>query len=207
MAKPITVPAIKVNQWLTDWDKVKFDSKNRNKPQPYFYVFSIKASILKRLSKVYPRRADQKRHVEIGIQRKHDPERSEQIRNFVFGGFPWSDLSEQKQKSDEFSDLKMPGWLPTAIIANILAPNSQRGTQQIEKNHLIQVKESDMVTQLILPAEVNDKDWDPIVPPLEIIDGQHRLWAFSKDEHLKGDFEFPVVAFYDLDISWQGYLF
>ncbi len=42
--------------------------------------------------------------------------------------------------------------------------------------------------------------------PLEVIDGQHCLWAF--DEYDPGDdFELPVVAFYGLDRSWQAYLF
>jgi len=46
--------------------------------------------------------------------------------------------------------------------------------------------------------------------PLEVIDGQHRLWAFDEavaDGILPGDFELPVVAFHGLDIGWQAYLF
>ena len=43
--------------------------------------------------------------------------------------------------------------------------------------------------------------------PLEIIDGQHRLLAFDKDELENESFELPVVLFVDLDISWQAYLF
>ncbi|HZY78645.1 MAG TPA: DGQHR domain-containing protein [Cyclobacteriaceae bacterium] len=200
------IAAIKVNQWLKDWDDVQFDSKKRRKPEPHFYMFSIKASLLKRLSKVYPRRANEKRDVEVGIQRKHDPERSEKIRQYVFGGFPWSELSTSKQSSDEFSDLKMPGWLPTAIIANILSPNTRRGNKTINSGHVIRIKDG-AICELIIPDAAEGSSWDPDVPPLEIIDGQHRLWAFLRDEKLKGDFELPVVAFYDLDISWQAYLF
>ena len=44
----------------------------------------------------------------------------------------------------------------------------------------------------------------PLWRPLEIIDGQHRLWAFD-DVHL--EYELPVVAFVGLDLSWQAYLF
>ena len=44
-------------------------------------------------------------------------------------------------------------------------------------------------------------------PPIEIIDGQHRLFAFDDDEEPDGDFDVPVVLFLDLDISWQAYLF
>jgi hypothetical protein len=39
-----------------------------------------------------------------------------------------------------------------------------------------------------------------------VIDGQHRLWAFSDRRFAKG-FSLPVVAFVGLDISWQAYLF
>jgi transposase-like protein len=40
--------------------------------------------------------------------------------------------------------------------------------------------------------------------PIEVIDGQHRLWAF---DDTAVDFDLPVVAFYGLDRSWQAYLF
>ena len=176
--------------------------------QSHFSIFfSINAATLKRLSKVYPRKADDKRDSDVGVQRKHDPDRSEKIRQFVFGGFPWSDLSDAKRKSNEFSDLKMPGWLPTAIIANILAPNTQRGGQKIKAEDTITVKDDKSGAKIVLPSKYGDKKWIPQVPPIEIIDGQHRLWAFEKDEELDGDFELPVVAFFDLDVSWQAYLF
>ena len=42
--------------------------------------------------------------------------------------------------------------------------------------------------------------------PIEVIDGQHRLWAFD-DPHFATDYALPVVAFHGLDISWQAYLF
>jgi hypothetical protein len=201
------ITALKVNQWLADWNDVVFDKTRRKKPSPIFFLFSINANLLKRLSKVYPRKADEKRTIEIGVQRKHDPERSERIRQYVFGGFPWSDLPESKRKSEEFSDLKMPGWLPTAIIANILAPNTSRGGQKIKDPDTIKIQDLKSEVRIILPPNVENKNWIPDVPPMEIIDGQHRLWAFLKDEKLNGEFELPVVAFYDLDISWQAYLF
>ncbi|MEJ7778563.1 MAG: hypothetical protein WKF68_03145 [Daejeonella sp.] len=123
MAAENILTAIKVKQWLNEWNSVPFGPM-RKKPQPHFYVFSINANMLKKLSKVYPRKADENRNLLVGVQRKHDPERSKKIRQYVFGGFPWSDLSDSKRNSTEFSDLKMPGWLPTAIIANIIAPGT-----------------------------------------------------------------------------------
>jgi len=202
--------ALKVQQWLDDWNEVKFDNARfRHEPNPkHFYVFSINANLLKRLSKVYPRDISRKKRAEDpGIQRIHDPKRSDVIRQYIFGGFPWSDLSEQKRRSDEYKDLKMPGWLPTAIIANIIAPGERRGNETINENEVVKVEEQNSLVKLILPEGADNPDWDPIVAPIEIIDGQHRLWAFEKDEKLNGNYELPVVAFYNLDISWQAYLF
>ena len=63
------------------------------------------------------------------------------------------------------------------------------------------------VTELILPTGFSEKNWTPTgAPPIEVIDGQHRLWAFENRSDAVG-FELPVVAFVGLDISWQAYLF
>src|SRR5579862_1845429 len=120
------IPALKVLQWLLDWDKVKFgNSERRKKPQDHFYIFSIPARDLIKLSEVYRRTANKPRGKDTNIQRRLIPERSREIREYVTGGFPWSILSDKKRKSDDFKDLRMPGWLPTAIIANILPPNAE----------------------------------------------------------------------------------
>lgn len=203
---PELVPAIIIKQWLKQWDSVPFGDL-RQKPEPHFYMFSLKASALKKLSKVYPRKANENRHVDIGIQRKHDPERSRKIADYINGGFPWSDLSPAKRDLKENQDLRMPGWLPTAIIANILAPNTIREGRTIAHEDLLSIEENDGHISVVLPSGINNEEWDPSVPPIEIIDGQHRLWAFDETDDLEGDFELPVVAFFNLDISWQAYLF
>ena len=41
--------------------------------------------------------------------------------------------------------------------------------------------------------------------PFEVIDGQHRLWAF--EDGTISPVEVPVVAFRGLDVAWQAYLF
>lgn len=73
---------------------------------------------------------------------------------------------------------------------------------------MITVHEGDGPTAVIrLPAGFDGPQWRPAhYPPLEVIDGQHRLWAFE-NEHVDSGFELPVVAFHGLDISWQAYLF
>lgn len=200
--------AIKVHQWLAEWDTVTFDKKdNRAKPKPDFLMFTIKAGVLKKLSKVYPRRADDKRDIEIGIQRKHDPERSEEIGKYVEYGYPLSDLVRRNKIPEGMEDLQMPGWLPTAIVANIITTKTVRGSETINQEDTIKVSESGNFVTLTLPSKINDPKWNPTVPPIEIIDGQHRLWAFQQNTNIANEFELPVVAFLDLDITWQAYLF
>ena len=60
---------------------------------------------------------------------------------------------------------------------------------------------------LRLPQSFTGADWTPKHQyPIEVIDGQHRLWAFEPDGR-PSDYQLPVVAFYGLDLSWQAYLF
>jgi hypothetical protein len=209
MISPLVIPAIKVNQWLPDWDNVNFDdtNDNRRKPEPYFLMFTIKAGLLKKLSKVYHRKADENRDVEIGVQRKHDPDRSLEINKYVRVGYPLSDYAKNDKAIESLGDLKMPGWLPTAIVANILKQGESRGKHTLKDVDVISLSEADGLVNLKLPKSINDVNWNPDVPPIEIIDGQHRLWAFETDDPISDEFEFPVVAFYNLDITWQAYLF
>ncbi|MCQ6958600.1 DGQHR domain-containing protein [Mucilaginibacter aquariorum] len=209
MADSLTIPALKVNQWLPEWDDVNFDDSNdnRRKPEPYFLMFTIKAGLLKKLSKVYHRKADENRDVEIGVQRKHDPERSLEINKYVKVGYPLSDYAKNDKAIQNLGDLKMPGWLPTAIVANILKQGESRGKHSLKDLDVIRLSEVGGFVNLQLPNTVNNPDWNPDVPPIEIIDGQHRLWAFDADDKISDEFEFPVVAFYNLDITWQAYLF
>jgi len=209
-AGTIAIPALKVRQWLADWSKVKWDPKQRrSEPPHWFYQFSIPASDLKALSGIYPRTTHRRRGAEdLGIQRRHEQKRSEEIARFVENGFPWSDLSEAKRESDEFKDLQKPGWLPTAIVVNILTENDQRLDRRVDPADLVIVQDiHDGGAKITLPQGFKRSQWKPKeIPPIEVIDGQHRLWAFEEG-NFKGDFELPVVAFIGLDLSWQAYLF
>ena len=150
-----------------------------------------------------PARASQ----DLGIQRGHDKGRSDEISKFVKYGYPWSNLSEAKRESGEFQDLRQPGWLPTAIVVNILTPDDVRRGRRVATSDLIEIKNSDNgAAEFLLPGSIN-KSWYPQkIHPIEVIDGQHRLWAFE-DNRLQGNYELPVVAFVGLDLSWQAYLF
>ncbi len=113
----------------------------------------------------------------------------------------------------------MPGWIPTAVIANILGPEDQRGpnNRKVTADELVKVKDGDGATaEIILPSSLKEESWKPKIFPIEIIDGQHRLWALEEPKEKKWDpnfkkkieeFQIPVVAFYGLDRTWQAYLF
>lgn len=203
------IPAINVRQWLAEWHDVDFDpQQNRSRPPEQFHVLSLAASDLRALSGIFRRttKGGVARALDLGIQRQHDPQRSEEIREFVKHGFPWSSLGRQRRESGEYNDLKKPGWLPTAIVVNILRPEDVRNGKAVHKDDLIEVREGDPVSEILLPKTFGD-NWEPrAIAPIEVIDGQHRLWAFSQRQFAK-DFSLPVVAFWGLDISWQAYLF
>lgn len=204
------VPALTVNQWLPGWEKIDFDpEEHRAKPAQHFYLFSLPARELRSLSGIARRMAKDAapRTEDLGIQRQHDPERSEEIGRFVEYGFPWSTLSDAKRESAEFHDLRKPGWLPTAVVLNVLTKADKRNGSEVAEGDLAAMIDSDTGPRLLLPYEKWSPNWAPAkLPPFEIIDGQHRLWAFDGAANLE-NFELPVVAFVGLDISWQAYLF
>jgi hypothetical protein len=203
------VPALKVHQWLKGWDKVDFAPKShRRRPEPHYYMFSLPAVELRSLSGIARRQVSGMipRAADLAIQRQHDPDRSMEIGRFVEFGYPWSTLSESKRESREFNDLRKPGWLPTAIVINILQPGDKRRDQKVAAGDIVRVNGSVENHWIILPYSKWSKSWQPSsLPPFEVIDGQHRLWAFEKESDV--NFQLPVVAFYGLDISWQAYLF
>ena len=126
--------ALRVHQWLPDWDEVDFDPKQyRAQPPQDFYLFTLPAAQLRALCGIFRRSVDEglARSRDLGIQRRHDEGRSLKIHEFVEHGFPWSALSEQRRKSGEFDDLKKPGWLPTAIVVNILKRDDTRNGRSV----------------------------------------------------------------------------
>lgn len=173
----------------------------------HFLVCAMPASQLRRLAGIYRREATPgvRRNADMGIQRRHDATRSTEIAHYVRYGFPWSSLSERQRNSPEYHDLRKPGWLPSSVIVNVLTGGDRRRGVEISPTDLIAVDDHGAYSSLTLPGKASDSNWDPEVPPIEIIDGQHRLFAF---EEIDGDdFELPVVAFVGLDLSWQAYVF
>lgn len=197
---------------MPEWEKVNFSpEEGQAKPEKkHFLIFSLKAHDLKALTGVYRRstKGGTARALDPNVQRGHEEERSKTIRDFVRVGFPWCEMSLAQRDANETGDLLKPGWLPTAILVNILPPNSIRNGVRIPNEDLIEVEDSNDIVKLHLPTTFRrDSSWKPSkVFPLEVIDGQHRLWAFD-DSAKYENFELPVVACYGFDRGWQAYLF
>jgi len=206
----VNVQAIRFKQWLPEWDEFDFDpAQHRRKPNDHILLFSMPAVQLRALSGVYRRMRDE--HGGEGLQRLHDPKRSNAIRDFVRFGHPYSSLPNAA-RNDESAAMRKPGWLPTAIVVNILTENDERRGRKVASSDLVRLKtEESNRAELTLPYDNQLEQWTPQgLEPFEVIDGQHRLWAFDeaiKDGSLPGDFELPVVAFTGLDVGWQAYLF
>jgi hypothetical protein len=205
-----TIPALKVSQWLSEWDEVTFDKEVfQDRPETAFYLLSLPASHLKALTGVYRRstKKRQPRAKDPNVQRGHEEERSATIREFVKYGFPWCEMGGAKRRTPDAQSLRKPGWLPTAIIVNILAEGDKRDGQTIANKDLVSVVDKGRTASIELPSAFSGQGWEPeTIFPLEVIDGQHRLWAFE-DFEPDGDFDLPSVAFHALDRSWQAYLF
>ena len=100
-----SLPAIKVKQWIDDWDKIDWDpDERRAEPPHWFYQFSLPAQDLRALSGVYRRTTNRTSAADdLGIQRRHEVERSREIGRFVQYGYPWSNLRQAQRESGDFS--------------------------------------------------------------------------------------------------------
>ena len=207
------IPALQVHQWLPDWDSVRFDeSSMRRRPPDHFYIFSISARELRALVGIQRRSAENRElgFIEKRIQRRHDAKRSSEIRQYMPFGFPHAMFSPRDRMKFDYADSKMPGWLPTAIVVNILNPefpDERQGQCVADGDHVKIIEGDGPYATLRLPDQFEGHTWFPKeLPPIEVIDGQHRLWAVDDSDELES-FELPVVAFNGLDLSWQAYLF
>ncbi|MCY3627721.1 MAG: DGQHR domain-containing protein [Gammaproteobacteria bacterium] len=195
------IPVLRLTQWLDIWNEYEFnEEEKRRKPEPHFYLFSMSATRLRHYSDVY-RRERNTENVE-GLQRAREESRTTRIKKFIKAGYPYGDLKESQ--CEENKHLRKPGWLPTAIVINILTQEDERRKKKIKPEHLVKLQENNSKFSIHLPNK--DLFIEGDLRPFEVIDGQHRLWAFDEDYEYP-DFEVPVVAFHGLDVGWQAYLF
>jgi len=191
MAKK-NIPCIKVRQWVDSWNEIQFEAPLKTRPQEDFYIFSISAKLLSKLSTVDARETAWRAAggSDFGSQRILEESRAKKIWNYIKYGYPSSDLTETQRGEARYDTLRNPGWLPTSIVVNI-KPNTPGITLIDDGDFLELFTEVDQIDQGNLP--------------IEIIDWQHRLAAFNYSD--TPDMDLPVVAFFDLSKSWQAYLF
>lgn len=204
--------ALRVNQWLPEWDRIEFEPKKRQaRPEPWFLLLSIPAVELRRLAAVEKRQTSPliPGASETGIQRGLQSSRAEEIGRYVRSGYPMSTLRGNRLVHADDA-LRKPGWLASSIIVNILPSGEQKDGRRLHADDAIRVvadSDDPAGSYLIHYPTSWREDWEPLVrAPMQVIDGQHRLWAFSGHEDYE-NFELPVVAFVDLDLAWQAYLF
>lgn len=207
----LRLPALRVKQWLPTWDMASWGQPNA-KPMPpnHFYLAAIPISVLRALAGIRPRTKEARKMQddEPGYQRSHEEERLEKIGRYIQYGYPLS--SSGSLKPDGHVDLINPGWLPTAILVNVIASGDTRSRGNlklsVKPDHLVKLHESGKGIEVDLPATASI-DPENELPPLEIIDGQHRLLAVDQLDGAPEDYEVPVVLFDNLSPAWQAYLF
>ncbi|KAB1448904.1 hypothetical protein F7890_07875 [Bordetella bronchiseptica] len=202
----ISKPLLRVNQWLQTWDIATWGG-NRPRPPAHFYVGSLSLKTLRALSGVQPRTVEDRRASKVaGYQRTHDEDRLAKIGRYLEYGFPLS--TGAGLDPHMHTELVNPGWLPTSILVNVLGPNEVRSRKGKERT----VATDDIVsisgdgTHYELNFSASNVDPSQALPPLEIVDGQHRLLATDLIS-LPDDYEVPVVIFDNLPLTWQAYLF
>ncbi|WP_257549037.1 hypothetical protein [Sphingopyxis sp. DBS4] len=132
-----TIQAIRFKQWLPEWDHFDFDpAQHRRKPDEHILLFSMPAVQLRALSGVYRRTRDHEGGE--GLQRLHDPKRSAAIRDFVRFGHPYSGLPIAA-RDDASAAMRKPGWLPTAIVVNILTKEDERRGRKVATSDLVSI--------------------------------------------------------------------
>lgn len=201
------VPALRFKQWLNEWNSYDFSEiAHRRRPPEHLYMFSMAASELRKLCDVYKR--EREGAAAEGIQRLRDASRTGRIQKYVRFGYPYGDLKPPQQTAETLP-LRKPGWLPTAIVINILLDGDERRGRILKNQHTVSIADEEG-GRCSLQLPDNTDFGDDGLAPFEVIDGQHRLWAFDSDNAklaIPDDFELPVVAFHGLDIAWQAYLF
>lgn len=207
-----SIPILKVKQWMEQWG-TRIGDPDFPKPPNEFYIASMLLSELRVLSGVHTRKLDQRKKADPnpGYQRAHQEDRSVSIARYMQYGYPLS--TQNNLDVEEYRHLINPGWLPTAILVNIIDHKEVRSRAgkkiTVEPDYEVQIENKDDHATLNYP--VFDKQISPFgkdrLEPIEVIDGQHRLFACDNLDGNYDDYEVPVVFFNALDPKWQAYLF
>ena len=60
----------------------------------------------------------------------------------------------------EFDDLQKTGWLPTAIVINILLPTDHHDGVKVAPNDLVELRTAKSGPSSLLPAGSHAKNWN-----------------------------------------------
>lgn len=205
---------VKVHQWLPSWNRVQW-REGLERPKEHFYVGSISLEDLRELAAVTTRDIKQRSNPKAihGYQRLHEETRSKKINKYVHYGYPLS--TSRSLEPDEHEHLINPGWLPNAIIVNVI-PSGKRRVKNGEEVPVpseleVKIEEDNGVCYLVYPASQSISEYREnnslFTEPVEIIDGQHRLFASDYGDRFGPDYQVPIVVFDDLSLGWQAYLF
>lgn len=212
MAIPSRIPLIKVRQWMESWDLSDW-CKDGNNPPKEFYVGSISIALLRQLAGVGHRTIEDRLEggEGVGYQRAHSYGRSKKIARYMRYGYPLS--SQSGLDVEEHSQLIHPGWLPTSILVNVIPEGEERRRAgkkvSLSTGQTLSIESNDGMDFLVIPELYRgDAQVKHGLEPVEVIDGQHRLYAvdhvkFGSDE----DYEVPVVFFDGMALDQQAYLF
>ena len=216
MTKSIRIPLLKVSQWLPSWDDAQWSPPDLPEPSKHFFIGSVPLSTLRRLAGVSRRQVKERKHGGrgAGYQRAHQAARSKSIARYLQYGYPLSNQSSLDPS--DHPTLIHPGWLPTSILVNVLGAGDtrRRGGKVlgVSDGFAVSIEEVQSSYFLNIPAGADQSNFaipQASLEPIEIIDGQHRLFA-TDDLGMFGlpdDYEVPVVFFDGLTESWQAYLF
>jgi hypothetical protein len=211
-----SIPVLPVRQWVETWNLAQWKPDEGLGPPPKeFYVASMPIKELRALANVSRREIPEriKGTKNPGYQRPRDEQRSRKIGRYIDYGYPLSNQSGLDPK--EHSDLVHPGWLPTTILINIIPAGQTRRRHgkdlPVEARYEIKITNESGAPQLLYPdpeSVTNDPQMGiDHIEPIEVIDGQHRLYAADDSDNLDDSYEIPVVIFQGLSEQWQAYLF
>lgn len=210
------IPLLKVKQWLKSWELSDWVQADLPEPPHEFYIASVSLRTLRNLSGVSRRNINDRKAGEkgAGYQRAHQTSRSKNIARYIKYGYPLS--NQPGLDPEEHKTLVHPGWLPTSILVNVIQPGEtrRRGGKEValDDNHKLNITDEGVFSSLTIPSYFESgsrsagKD---VLEPIEIIDGQHRLFSIDElgNEIQDDEYEVPVVFFNGLSESWQAYLF
>lgn len=211
-----SIPVLPVHQWVESWDLTKWTpEEGLGEPPKEFYVASMSIRDLRALANVSKREIPERKRGthNPGYQRPRDEKRSRKIGRYIDYGYPLS--SQLGLDPKDHPDLVHPGWLPTTILLNLIPVGETRrrhGKDLTVPAHLETRIEYGPSGPILRYPEPESVSADPrlgteYIEPIEVIDGQHRLFAADDSLYLDESYQVPVVLFQGLTEQWQAYLF